>query len=107
MYTIFIQNGEVIEVPPPNSEGVPSDSNRITPELCDATVAAWDDYPRQEEIGGYTQVNNALELPMVLVMSIWADVSGVPTPESFDPHNSSSWSRPYKCRVNLPQVLGC
>lgn len=75
MYNIFIQNGEVIEVPVPNSEGVPNTTNTINPEYCEAYNIAWDERDRQAEIGGYAALNEALALPMVLVMSIWADVS--------------------------------
>lgn len=73
--TTFIQNDEVIEVPVPNSEGVPSDSNTVNPEYCTAYNIAWDERDRQAEIGGFGALNSALALPMVVVLSIWADVS--------------------------------
>lgn len=38
-------------------------------------MEAWDERDRQSEIGGFAALNSALALPMVLVMSIWADVS--------------------------------
>ncbi|EEY16316.1 hypothetical protein D7B24_001122 [Verticillium nonalfalfae] len=71
--TTFIQNDEVIVVPVPNSEGVPSDSNTVNPEYCTAYNIAWDERDRQAEIGGFGALNSALALPMVVVLSIWAD----------------------------------
>lgn len=35
----------------------------------------FDERNRFEEVGGYPALNQALALPMVLVMSIWNDVS--------------------------------
>lgn len=35
----------------------------------------FDERNRFEEVGGYPALNEALALPMVLVMSIWNDVS--------------------------------
>jgi cellulose 1,4-beta-cellobiosidase len=78
MYQIFIQNGKVIEVPAPNIDGIPSDTNTINPEFCEAAPKAFGDRDRFGEVGGYSQLNRALELPMVLVMSIWSDVSASP-----------------------------
>ncbi|CRK40294.1 hypothetical protein BN1723_018767, partial [Verticillium longisporum] len=57
-------NDEVIEVPVPNSEGVPSDSNTVNPEYCTAYNIAWDERDRQAEIGGFGALNSALALPM-------------------------------------------
>lgn len=36
---------------------------------------AFGDRDRFEEVGGFAQLNKALTVPMVLVMSIWDDVS--------------------------------
>ena len=35
----------------------------------------FDEFNRFEEVGGWPQLNQGLGLPMVLVMSIWNDVS--------------------------------
>jgi cellulose 1,4-beta-cellobiosidase len=70
----FVQNGERIEIPAPTYEGI-SDSSAITPELCTNQFTVFDDFSRFEEVGGFPQLNEALAVPMVLVMSIWDDVS--------------------------------
>ncbi|KAM7184712.1 Glycoside hydrolase [Rhypophila sp. PSN 637] len=69
----FVQNGQKIEVPAPQIDGVPSDSSDITPEFCTSQFAAFDDRDRFAEVGGFDQLNAALRVPMVLVMSIWDD----------------------------------
>ncbi|OTA85848.1 glycoside hydrolase family 7 protein [Hypoxylon sp. CO27-5] len=68
----FVQNGKKIEIPAPAGDGFPSTSD-ITPEYCSAEVAAFGDRDRFSEVGGFDQLNQALDLPMVLVMSIWDD----------------------------------
>ncbi|KEZ42896.1 Exoglucanase 1 [Scedosporium apiospermum] len=73
MYQVFIQDGKTIEVPAPNIEGIPSDSNKITSEMCTAAPIAFNDRDRFNEVGGYSQLDEALAIPMVLVMSIWSD----------------------------------
>lgn len=75
LYQIFIQDGNTIEVPVPNVEGIPSDNNTINPEFCEAAPIAFDDRDRFGEVGGFSVLNDALAMPMVLVMSIWSDVS--------------------------------
>lgn len=40
----------------------------------------FDEFNRFEEVGGWPQLNQGLGLPMVLVMSIWNDVS-LPHPQ--------------------------
>ncbi|KAK3352472.1 concanavalin A-like lectin/glucanase domain-containing protein [Lasiosphaeria hispida] len=42
----------------------------ITPEFCKAAPAASGDRDRFEEVGDFSQLNAALNVPMVLVMSI-------------------------------------
>lgn len=74
MYQIFRQNGKTIEVPAPTWDGIPKE-NKITPEFCSAAPIVFNDRDRFGEVGGFDQLNNALSLPMVLVMSIWGDVS--------------------------------
>lgn len=73
MYQVFIQDGKTIEVPAPNMEGIPSDSNKINAAFCTAAPTVFDDRNRFDEIGGYSQLTEALAIPMVLVMSIWSD----------------------------------
>jgi cellulose 1,4-beta-cellobiosidase len=71
----FVQNGKKIEIPGPKWDGIPSGSAALTPELCSAMPKAFGDRDRFEEVGGFAQLNKALAVPMVLVMSIWDDVS--------------------------------
>ncbi|KAI0139931.1 glycoside hydrolase family 7 protein [Hypoxylon sp. NC0597] len=68
----FVQDGKKIEIPGPVGDGFPSTSD-ITPEYCSAEVAAFGDRDRFSEVGGFDQLNQALDIPMVLVMSIWDD----------------------------------
>jgi hypothetical protein len=71
----FVQDGRKIEVPPPTWPGLPNSAD-ITPELCDAQFRVFDDRNRFAETGGFDALNEALTIPMVLVMSIWDDVCG-------------------------------
>jgi len=71
----FIQNGQKIEMPAPKWEGIPQDNGDLTPAFCSNAPAAFGDRDRFEEVGGFSQLNAALQVPMVLVMSIWDDVS--------------------------------
>ncbi|SPO05179.1 probable cellulose 1,4-beta-cellobiosidase [Cephalotrichum gorgonifer] len=73
VYQIFIQDGKTIEVPAPKVDGISADSNKITPEFCTAAPIAFDDFNRFDEVGGFPVLNEALALPMVLVLSIWSD----------------------------------
>ena len=68
----FVQNGKKIVPPAPTFEGI-SDSADITPEFCTNQFKKFDDRDRFAEVGGYDQLNAALRVPMVLVMSIWDD----------------------------------
>lgn len=52
-----------------------SETADITPEFCTNAYTVFDEFNRFEEVGGFSQLNKALALPMVLVMSIWNDVS--------------------------------
>ncbi|KAK4159896.1 glycoside hydrolase [Cladorrhinum sp. PSN259] len=69
----FVQNNKKIDVPAPTWEGIPSDNSYITPEFCTAQFATFGDRDRFAEVGGFAQLNAALRVPMVLVMSIWDD----------------------------------
>jgi cellulose 1,4-beta-cellobiosidase len=71
----FIQGGKRIDIPASTWDGVPQDSSNITPEFCTAQFKAFGDRDRFAEVGGFEQLNTALRVPMVLVMSIWDDVS--------------------------------
>jgi hypothetical protein len=70
----FVQGGKKIEIPASTWDGVPQDSAALTPELCEAMPKAFGDRDRFAEVGGFDQLNVALGVPMVLVMSIWDDV---------------------------------
>jgi cellulose 1,4-beta-cellobiosidase len=71
----FVQNNKKIEIPAPTFEGI-SSSSAITPEFCTNQFKTFGDKDRFAEVGGFPQLNKALAIPMVLVMSIWDDVSG-------------------------------
>lgn len=68
----FIQNGQTIPIPAPTIEGI-SSSSSITPELCTNMFKVFEDRDRYEEVGAFKALNDAVSLPMVLVMSIWND----------------------------------
>lgn len=69
----FVQNGKKILAPAPTFEGI-SDTGDITAEFCTNQFKAFNDRDRFAEVGGFSQLNAALGVPMVLVMSIWDDV---------------------------------
>jgi cellulose 1,4-beta-cellobiosidase len=73
MSQYFIQGGQKIEVPAPTFEGIPQESSAITPELCEAQFKVFDDRDRFNEVGGWSKLNDALRIPMVLVLSLWDD----------------------------------
>ncbi|KAI1480095.1 glycoside hydrolase family 7 protein [Daldinia sp. EC12] len=68
----FVQDGKKIEIPGPKIDGLPTTSD-ITPEYCKNEFAVLGDRDRFSEVGGFDQLNAALDIPMVLVMSIWDD----------------------------------
>jgi cellulose 1,4-beta-cellobiosidase len=69
----FVQDGVRIDPPAPTWEGLPN-SSEINDELCSNVFNVFNDYDRFAEIGGWSILQDALSKPMVLVMSIWADV---------------------------------
>ncbi|KAL2195598.1 glycoside hydrolase family 7 protein [Corynascus similis CBS 632.67] len=69
----FVQDGQRIDIPGPKHEGIAGDSAAITPELCSSMFEAFGDRDRYSEVGGFEAINDALNQPMVLVMSIWDD----------------------------------
>lgn len=70
----LVQGGKKFEIPGPKWDGLPQNSSSITPELCTALFKTFNDRDRFSEVGGFSQLNQALAVPMVLVMSIWDDV---------------------------------
>lgn len=56
-----------------------SETAEITPEYCSNMHTVFDEFNRFEEVGGWPKLNEGLGLPMVLVMSIWNDVSLPPS----------------------------
>ncbi|OTB01634.1 glycoside hydrolase family 7 protein [Hypoxylon sp. CI-4A] len=68
----FVQDDQRIDIPGPKLDSFPETSD-ITPEYCTAEYTAFGDRDRFSEVGGFDQLNTALGLPMVLVMSIWDD----------------------------------
>jgi len=89
----FVQDGKKIEMPPPKWDGIPTDNSDITPEFCKAAPAVFGDRDRFEEVGGFPQLNAALRVPMVLVMSIWDDVSFTNNPRHICTQPSTSTPR--------------
>ncbi len=70
----MVQGGKKIDIPGPADTSI-SSSSAITPEFCSNVFKAFGDRSRFDEVGGFEQLNAALAIPMVLVMSIWDDVS--------------------------------
>ncbi|KAI0025365.1 putative cellulose 1, 4-beta-cellobiosidase [Xylariomycetidae sp. FL0641] len=68
----FVQGGKKIEIPGPTYDGLPA-SSTITPAYCKAQFELLGDRDRFSEVGGFAKVNEALSMPLVLVMSIWDD----------------------------------
>ncbi|KAI2610532.1 glycoside hydrolase family 7 protein [Hypoxylon sp. NC1633] len=68
----FVQNGKKIVIPGSTFEGFPADAS-ITPEYCTAEYTTFGDRNRFEEVGGWSKLNEVLDIPVVLVMSIWDD----------------------------------
>jgi cellulose 1,4-beta-cellobiosidase len=69
----YVQNGRVI----PNSESTIAGvtGNSITTSYCTAQKAAFGDSNSFANKGGLAQMGAALAQPMVLVLSLWDDVS--------------------------------
>ncbi|KAL2204605.1 glycoside hydrolase [Sarocladium strictum] len=68
----LVQDGVKHVIPSPTYDGLP-DSSDITPDFCTNQFKVFDDRDRFAEVGGFTALNEALTIPMVLVMSIWDD----------------------------------
>ncbi|KAF9873933.1 cellulose -beta-cellobiosidase [Colletotrichum karsti] len=73
MSQFFIQDGNTIEIPGTTYPGIPNETADITPEFCEAQFSVFGERDRFNEVGGWGKLNSALEIPMVLVMSIWSD----------------------------------
>ncbi|KFA71473.1 hypothetical protein S40288_08013 [Stachybotrys chartarum IBT 40288] len=67
----FIQDGQRYD-PPSSTYDVP-DTPDVTQEFCDAVFDAFGDHNRYAEVGGWSAMEDALSVPHVLVLSIWAD----------------------------------
>jgi cellulose 1,4-beta-cellobiosidase len=68
----LVQNGKKFVIPGPTDTSI-SETSDITPEYCTNQFKTFDDRDRFAEVGGFTELNKALNIPMVLVMSIWDD----------------------------------
>lgn len=68
----FIQNGQVIDMPNSNIDGV--SGNSINSDFCAAQKTAFGDTNRFADMGGMSTMSTAVSQPMVLVMSLWDDV---------------------------------
>jgi hypothetical protein len=74
----LVQGGKKFEIPAPTYDGI-SDTSDITAEFCENQFEVFGDRNRFSEVGGWSQLQKALSIPMVLVMSIWDDVSSINT----------------------------
>lgn len=70
----FIQDGVRIDVPESKHAEIPG-GTEINEEFCDAQKELFGDNMRYQELGGLAQMGDATGAGMVLVMSIWDDVS--------------------------------
>ncbi|KAL2209767.1 cellulose 1,4-beta-cellobiosidase [Sarocladium strictum] len=68
----FIQDGERIDVPAPTFDGI-SETSDITDDLCTNQFNVFGERDRYAEVGGWSAMQDAISIPMVLVMSIWND----------------------------------
>jgi cellulose 1,4-beta-cellobiosidase len=84
----YVQNGKTI----PNSASTISGTsgNSITSTYCSAQKVAFGDTDSFNNKGGMAQMSKALAAPMVLVMSLWDDVSCFP----YSPFSTLSHFRP-------------
>lgn len=69
----YVQDGKTIGNAESNLEGVSGSS--ITPEFCTAQKAATNNTDTFKEKGGFDAMTTAMKSGMVLVMSLWDDVS--------------------------------
>jgi cellulose 1,4-beta-cellobiosidase len=70
----FIQDGQKIELPAPVIEGLPKEAG-LSADMCTKQRAVFGEFDIVAENGGWeTHNKQLLEQPMVLVMSIGADV---------------------------------
>lgn len=90
----YVQGGKVI----PNSESTieGTSGNEINAEFCKAQKKAFNDGDHFNEKGGMEQFSKAIAKPMVLVMSLWDDVSRNPVSPSLIP--TDRHNRPDKRR---------
>lgn len=81
----YVQDGKVI----PNSESTVegTSGNDVNTEYCTAQKVAFGDTDVFAEKGGLAQMGKALEGGMVLVMSLWDDVSFYPSLLAPPPHH--------------------
>ena len=70
----FIQDGNRIEPPTADVEGVP-ETNTINEEYCSASSFVFGTRDEFAEVGGIDSQNDMLNRPLVLAMSIYDDVS--------------------------------
>lgn len=70
----YVQNGVVIANSESEVEGV-AGYNNITDEYCTSQKTAFGDEDVFSSVGGLAQMGDAMTSPMVLVMSVWDDVS--------------------------------
>ncbi|KFA62579.1 hypothetical protein S40285_05804 [Stachybotrys chlorohalonatus IBT 40285] len=68
----LVQDGRRFTIPAPTYAGISSTSD-ITPTFCTNQFRVFGDRDRFSEVGGWSKLNEALRMPLVLVMSIWND----------------------------------
>jgi cellulose 1,4-beta-cellobiosidase len=74
----YVQDGKVIANADSQIEGVTG--NTITQDYCDAQKKVFGDEGSFNNNGGLAKMGEAVAAPMVLVMSLWNDVSEPPDP---------------------------
>lgn len=70
---LYVQNGKVIANAQSAVEG--NEGNSVTSEFCSAQKSVFGDEDDFTAKGGWSGMSDALAAPMVLVMSLWDDVS--------------------------------
>lgn len=69
----YVQGGKKIELPSANWPGLTG--NSLTPDFCKKQKEVFGDKDRFNDMGGFENMGKALAKGMVLVLSLWDDVS--------------------------------
>ncbi|KAH8846424.1 hypothetical protein MCOR27_008205 [Pyricularia oryzae] len=72
-YQILMQDGVAHRIPGPKFDGLEGETGELNEQFCTDQFTVFDERNRFNEVGGWSKLNAAYEIPMVLVMSIWSD----------------------------------